>query len=619
MLNKESHKINPEYFEILVFSLALVFTVLSRIYSYLLFHSIAEIFSIVIAGGIFFVGWNSRKYMENSFFLVLGVSSLFIAAIDLIHTLAYTGMNIFEGFTSNLPTSLWIAARYLQASSCLLASLFIKKSMKPIFLIISYLGITILLVILIFAKIFPVSYINGLTPFKIISEYIINAILIVCILIIYRNRNEFDTKVLYLIVSSIIATIIAELSFTFYIDVYDFSNLVGHVFKIIAFYILYKAIIQIGLKEPFNLLFRKIRRNELELKNIIEHSGAGITMLNENGEFLLVNEKAASELGGMPEEFVGKTLFDVFSKELAEEYLHSNRQVIKSGNSRAYQRTFNLPSGRKTLWIVEQPLQDIDEKLSSLLSVSTDITERIKAEERLSQLVSTVSHELRTPITVLMMSIDYLNKHREDIEKELEEKLMEGIMRNIYLLHELAEDILLIMRIDENRLELEMKEYSPLEIINNILYLLEPIGTEKKISFEIDIDENLRLIGDSKRIDQIFRIVIDNAIKYSHENSKIQVQAFNNYHGEYNLNDSYGILLKFRDYGRGIPKEDIPHIFERFFRSSNVDEIAGTGLGLAIAKDLTEAHHGDIFLESEVENGTTVYVYLPILNDFEKF
>ncbi len=618
MLNENnqttSPKVNPELFEILVFSIALVFTFFSSFINYLLFHSIAEIFSIVIAGGVFFVGWNSRRYMENSFFLILGVSSLFIGIIDLIHTLAYTGMHIFEGYTSNLPTSLWIAARYLQASSCLIASLSIKKNVKPVFLIVSYLVITILLIVLIFAELFPICYIDRLTPFKIVSEYIIIFILLTCLLIIFKQKIEFDKRVLYLIFSSIIATIIAELAFTFYIGVYDFSNLVGHIFKIIAFYLLYKAIIQIGIKEPFNLLFRKIRRSELELKNIITHSGAGITMLDENGTYMLVNEKAASELGGKPEDFIGKTVFEVFSREESEEFLKSNRELIQNGISRAYQRTFHLPTGRKTYWITEQPLKDIDGKFSSLLSVATDITERRKAEERLSQLVSTVSHELRTPITVLLMSIDYLTKNRDKLEKDLEEKLIDGITRNIHLLNDLAEDILLILRIDENMLKLEWEDYNPSEIINEILYLLEPIGKEKNIHFEMNIDDNLHLKGDPKRVDQIFRNIIDNAIKYSKENSKIKVQAFNNYQGKYNPNESLGILFQFEDYGRGIPKEDIPHVFERFFRSSNVNEISGTGLGLAIAKDLIEAHKGEIFLESELDKGTTFYVFLPLID-----
>lgn len=832
-----SRKINTELLEIIIVLLAIFLVYLTRLYSYLLFHSIAELFSIIIAGGIFLVGWNSRKYMNNSFFLVLGVSSLFIAVIDLIHTLAYSGMNIFTGYDANLPTSLWIAARYLQAGSCLFASLLIKKTLQPIYLFITYLSVALILVFLIFATLFPVCYIVGvgLTPFKIVSEYIIAIILLVCLLIIIKNRTEFDKKVFSLMISSILATMIAELAFTFYFGVTELPNFIGHIFKIIAFYLLYKAIIQIGIEEPFGLLFRKIKRSELELKNIIEHSGVGITMVDENGVYLLVNEKAAENLGGNLENFIGKTLNDVFPEKTANEYLISNRELIRDEICRSYQRTFDLPSGEKTFWIVEQPLKDIDGKNPSLLSVNTDITEKIKsesllqeaelryrttfeqspdgivildpetfkavefndvvcnilgysrdefqklqindyditenteetkahvekiskegrddfetkfrrkngeiidvfvtakviklsgriyfqstfrditerkkaeekirnlskfpsenpnpvlrinnkqviytnktgkelfnikegspipniledsindvlinkviqdlevnlngrtytlvvtpvenvdyvniygmditerkkAEERLSQLISTVSHELRTPITVLLMSMEYLTKHKDVLNKDLEEKLMDGISRNIQLLNDLADDILIVSRIDENRLELEWKEYKPLLIINDILYLMEPIGKEKNIDFEVNVDDNILLRGDSKRIDQVFRIIIDNAIKYSDENSKVEIKSIDSYQGKYNLNGNPGVLFQFKDYGRGISTEDLPRIFERFFRSSNVNEIAGTGLGLAIAKDLIEAHKGNIFVESELGKGTTFILFLP--------
>ncbi|MFX0030011.1 MAG: MASE3 domain-containing protein [Candidatus Hermodarchaeota archaeon] len=836
-----SRKVNPEFFEILVFSTALVFTLLSRIYSYLLFHSIAEIFSIVIAGGVFFIGWNSRKYMENSFFLVLGVSSLFIGVIDLIHTLAYTGMNIFEGYNSNLPTSLWIAARYIQASSCLIASLMIKKRIRPIILIISYLGITILLIILIFAKSFPVCYIDGsgLTPFKITSEYVIILILIGCVLIIIKQNIEFDKKVLSLMFSSIIATIFAELAFTFYIGVYDFSNLVGHIFKIIAFYLLYKSIIQIGIEQPLNLFFRKIKEAEDRYHTAFEESPDGIVIFDldslkvfefneavckllgysrnefeklkindydlietpletrvhvekvlkygrddfetkfrtKNGEIkdVLVTAKViriseknyfqsifrditaqkraeelktrlASIVESSEDAIIGKTLDgiitswnqaaekiyyysaeemigksielltppylereifgilnkikngekiegfeterirkdgtkvnvsltispikdinnniigastiarDITEKKKAEEKIQ-NLSKFPSENPNPVLRVndekiiytnkmgknlFNVNEGEAVPEILKEPITNsiINKEIIELdvnlngrtytLVVTPvenadyvniygmDISERKKAQEQLSQLISTVSHELRTPMTVLMMSIDYLTKNKGNIDNNLEEKLMDGIKRNIHLLNELAEDILLLLRIDENMLHLELKEYSPLDIITEILYLLEPVAKKKIISFEIDVDESLRLNGDSKRIDQIFRIIIDNAIKYSKENSKIEIQAINNYKGKYNLNDTPGILFKFRDYGRGIPEEDLPHVFERFYRSSNVDEIPGTGLGLAIAKDLIETHNGEIFIESELEKGSIFYVYLPRVNEFKK-
>jgi len=962
-------RVNPEILEFSGLFIGIFFIALTSIYNYLLFHSVAEIFSIIIAGGVFFVGWNSRKYMNNSFFLVLGVSSLFIGIIDLAHTLSFSGMQIFTEYDINLPTSLWIAARYLQSCSLLFASLLIKRSVKSNYLFLFYAGIFIILTILIFNNAFPVCYIEGigLTLFKIISEYIINLILLASLLIIIKNRIEFDKKVLFFIISSTLAVMIAELAFTFYTNVSDFPNLVGHIFKIIAFYLIYKSIIQIGIEEPFSLLFRKIKRSELELENVIKHSGAGITMLDENGHYLLVNKKAASELGGKPEDFIGKTLYDVFPNKLADEYLNSNRELIQNGITRSYQRTFDLPTGQKTFWITEQPLTDIDEKYSSLLSVSTDITERrnsevllkeaelryrttfeqspdgiiildldtfkavefndavckmlgytreefgklqindydvtenpaetrlhiekimnekrddfetkfrtkngeikdiyvtakvitllgktyfqstfrditdskraekeikrreyelkervkeltclynisklveqmdisieevlerilffippawqypeitcvrlfyknlelttpnfketewilktdIKeygnsigsvevfyierkpeidegpffkeerylidgtsemigifserkqaeerirnlskfpsenpnpvlrvdkkkvlytnrigkiffnieegsqippfletttsyvlnnneiqelelkannriytlvitpveneeyaniygmditerkqAEERLSHLISTVSHELRTPITVLIMSIEYLTKHKEALTEELEEKLIDGISRNIQLLNQLAEDILLISRIDDHRFELEWKKFKPLDVINEILYLMEPIAKEKQMNFEVDVDNKIELHGDPKRIDQVFRIIIDNAIKYSPENSKVEIRAIDNYQGKYNVRQNSGTLFQFKDYGRGVPKEDLPKIFERFFRSSNVNEVSGTGLGLAIAKDIIEAHNGKITVESEDE-GTLVCVFLP--------
>ncbi|NVM34893.1 MAG: PAS domain S-box protein [Candidatus Lokiarchaeota archaeon] len=835
-----SNNVNPDILEISFLFLAILLVSFTSIYNYLLFHSIGELFSIVIAGGVFLVGWNSRKYMKSSFFLILGVSSLFIGIIDLIHTLAYPGMSIFKDYGANLATSLWIAARYLQAGSCLFASLSIKRNIKPNILIIMYLTLSLILIVLIFTNLFPLCYVEGfgLTPFKIISEYIINFILFGCLLIIIKNRIEFDKMVFTLMIISIVATMLAEIAFTFYFGVYEFPNFIGHIFKIIAFYFLYRSIIQIGIEEPFNLLFRKIKRSELELKNIIKHSGAGITMLNENGMYLLVNEKAASELGRTPNDLIGKTLYDVFPKNVADEYVISNRELIRDGIIRSYQRTLDLSSDKKTYWIVEQPIKGIDEKFSSLLSVATDITEKIKseelvkeaeyryrtffeqspdgiiildletlraiefndvvcnmlgysreefeklsindydaledpsetrthvkkvlkegredfetkfrtkngelkdiyvitktitlsgkqyfqsiyrditdqkkaeekihylskfpsenpnpvlrvnsqrvlysnkiamklfntfddaplpkvlenyvieaidnekivdyemnlnsriytliispvknvdyvniyamditerkkAEERLSQLISTVSHELRTPITVILMSIEYLTKNKENLNEDLEEKLMDGISRNVQLLNQLAEDILLISRIDEKVLILEWKEYSPFEIINEILYLMKPIGEEKNIYFKVDIDKHLRLIGDPKRIDQIFRIIIDNSIKYSDENSKVEIISINNYQGKYNFNGSQGVLFQFIDNGRGISKEDLPHIFERFFRASNVSEIAGTGLGLAIAKNLIEAHKGSIFVDSELEKGTTFHLFLPKIN-----
>ena len=270
----DSTKIKSDYIELIIFSLVLFFTYLTSFYNYLLFHTIAELFSIIIAGGIFVIAWNSRKNIDNSFFLVMGISFLFIGFMDLIHTLAYTGLNIFIGYDSNLPTSLWIATRFLQAFSFLYAALVVNKKIKVTYLLISYTIITIILLYSIFMGIFPDCYIegSGLTPFKIVSEYIIDFILAITIIILYKFRKFFDRTVFIFIISSILATIISELAFTFYVSVYGFSNLIGHIFKIIAFFCLYKAVIVIGVENPYNLLFRKLKKSEERYFNLFDSS-----------------------------------------------------------------------------------------------------------------------------------------------------------------------------------------------------------------------------------------------------------------------------------------------------------------------------------------------------------
>ncbi|MFX1295926.1 MAG: MASE3 domain-containing protein, partial [Promethearchaeota archaeon] len=379
-----------------LFSLILLGTYLTTFYSYLLFHTIAELISIIIGVGIFVIAWNSRKNIDNSFFLVIGIAFLFIGFIDLIHTLAYTGMGIFLEYDSNLPTSLWIAARYLQAFSFLYASLVINKKIKPNYTFIGYMIITALLLILIFGRLFPLCYIEGigLTPFKIISEYIIDLILFASILIMYKFRKDFNKKVFIFIVSSIIATMIAELAFTFYIDVYGLSNLIGHLFKIIAFFLLYKAIIEIGLENPFNLLFRKLKHSEEQYRLLVNNAQEGIWVINKDAYTTFVNPKMANILGYTRDEMLGKHLFSFMDEENVK-IAKVKLERRKSGISEQHDFEFLRKDGKKIYTLLEtSPLLDIEGNYIGALALVADITERKKAEEKIqyqAHLVDNVS------------------------------------------------------------------------------------------------------------------------------------------------------------------------------------------------------------------------------------
>ena len=239
------------------------------LYSYLLYHSFIEIFSIIVAAGIFMVAWNSRKFLDNNYLLFIGIAYMFIAFLDLIHTLAYKGMGVFPGFGSNLATQLWIFPRYVESLSLLIAVFFINRKLRSNYLFLGYgIIIVVFLLSVFYWKIFPDCFIegSGLTPFKIISEYIISIILLITIFLLIRRRKDFNKTVFRLIIAAIAITIFEEMAFTLYSDVYGVSNLIGHYLKLVSFYLIYKAIIETGLVKPFNLLFRKLKKSEEALR-----------------------------------------------------------------------------------------------------------------------------------------------------------------------------------------------------------------------------------------------------------------------------------------------------------------------------------------------------------------
>jgi len=242
--------------------------------NYLLFHTLAELFSIVIAFSLFIIAWNSKKYIRNPYLLFIGLAYLFIALLDLLHTLSYKGMSVFTDY-DYYANQLWIAARYMESISLVAAFIFLrsKKALDVDIMITAYTTITCLLIASIFYwKIFPECFIEGtgLTPFKKISEYIICFILTAAILLLRRNRDRFENKVYQLLLWSVVCTIISELAFTFYISNYGFSNLVGHYFKILSFLLVYTAIIKTGIKKPFELIFLDLNKANRKLNQEIK-------------------------------------------------------------------------------------------------------------------------------------------------------------------------------------------------------------------------------------------------------------------------------------------------------------------------------------------------------------
>ena len=241
---------------------------LTSLYSYDLFHSLVELFGVVVAAAVFVIAWNARRHFANEYVLSLGIALLFVAGVDVLHTLAYQGLSVFPGYTANLPTQLWIVARSLQTLAFLLAPLLLNRRLHPNWYLAGFGALSGILVILVFTRIFPDAFVpgSGLTTFKIVCEYVICAFLLGALGLLVWRRRAFETTVFRRMAAAILITIVSELFFTFYTSPFGPANMGGHLLKLVAFYLIYRAVVETALVRPYSLLFRELKQSEEGLR-----------------------------------------------------------------------------------------------------------------------------------------------------------------------------------------------------------------------------------------------------------------------------------------------------------------------------------------------------------------
>jgi signal transduction histidine kinase len=237
--------------------------VLSRRYNYLLFHSLAEIFSIIIACGVFMVAWNTRRFHDSSFLVFIGIAFAFVGGLDLAHTLAYNGMGVFTHDRGTDPaTQLWVCARFVQAGSLVTAPLLLTRRIRilPVFAVYTPIC-TALVLSITYWHVFPSCHDGvSLTPFKKAAELVICGMVLLAMSLLLRRKERFEPRVLSLLLWSMGLTIVQEVAFMIYGNVTDHANWTGHVLKIASFYFLYQAIVVTALNQPFDLLFRDLSK-----------------------------------------------------------------------------------------------------------------------------------------------------------------------------------------------------------------------------------------------------------------------------------------------------------------------------------------------------------------------
>jgi signal transduction histidine kinase len=214
--------------------------------SYLLFHSLVEIFSIVVACAVFMISWSSRSSAEARPFLILGIGYLFASVLDVFHVLSYQGMGALRNSTDDA-TRLWVAARAIQAAATLWFAVLARRrrigSSTVAFASLGGLAVLALLSIFVW-NVFPLCFVEGagVTPFKRASEYVISAVFGLSIYLI-GGRPGFITRIEQrLLIAAFGLTIASELVFTLYVSAYGYQNLIGHYLKVAAFFLVYQAL-----------------------------------------------------------------------------------------------------------------------------------------------------------------------------------------------------------------------------------------------------------------------------------------------------------------------------------------------------------------------------------------
>jgi len=344
--------------------------------------------------------------------------------------------------------------------------------------------------------------------------------------------------------------------------------------------------------------------------------------------FLLVSEgwAAAYAPGRSAEELIGKTDFDVFSEQHAAAAFEDEQQIMRTGEpivSKVERETY---SGRPDACVstTKMPLRSERGEIIGTFGISRDVTALVRAEEALTrqaqqlslrserlreldemkdEFISLVSHELRTPLTSIIGYVKLLRDKR--VGEQHADHYADVIQRNSQRLLRLVEDLLFLSQNHPGKMAVELRSADLGEIAAGAVEEIRPEAERRNIGLALSASAAPRLPVDAARITQLLGNLISNAVKFTQDGGKVQVEVGT---------EGDQAVLTVADTGVGIPAADRERIFDRFFRSAVATRqaIPGTGLGLTIARDIVAAHDGTITVESDEGRGSTFKIWLPL-------
>lgn len=352
------------------------------------------------------------------------------------------------------------------------------------------------------------------------------------------------------------------------------------------------------LEERISTITRQ--RNEIEV--ILSSMEEGILAVDKDEKIISLNRAAEKIFGVKSRDAQGKSIQEAIRNRTFHDFISD---VIK-GNEPVEKEITLYPGEEKFINGHGTRLVDTNGKEIGALIVLNDVTRLKRLENIRRDFVANVSHEIKTPVTAIKGFVETLKDVGVDSEEE-SERFLTIISKHVNRLEAIIDDLLQLSRLEkdtESGDEILLEKANVLNIIETAIQVCSPVAEAKQIKFNITCEKELAAKVNAPLLEQAVVNLLDNAVKYSENNTKVHVNA-------YKKEDM--LYIEVSDEGRGIEKEHLPRLFERFYRvdKARSRQQGGTGLGLAIVKHIIHAHRGSVSVESSPGKGSTFTIRLP--------
>lgn len=346
---------------------------------------------------------------------------------------------------------------------------------------------------------------------------------------------------------------------------------------------------------------KTIRLSEMRNRILVDALPDLLLRTDLTGQILDYNAHPTHPLYASRESVIGKKLSELWPPEVVDMIIET--EGLEAFLSSHWVYGFNLPNHEQTFEARLHPIST-----EEALIVVRDITEQARLDQMKSDFINRASHELRTPLTSAILMTELLQQGGEQEEMaEYWRTLMNELNRQKNLIN----DLLLAGRLESGKVKLEASPIDLIPVLEESILAVKAIARTRNISINLTAESAPYLIlGNASGLSQVFINLINNAVKFSPEGNTVEIEAVTS-----EQDAEHWAVIRITDHGLGIPPESIPHLFERFYRASNVTvaEIPGTGIGLYISKSIIDELGGKIEVQTELNKGTTFVVSLLLM------